>query len=461
VLLHVVVSILLPKQGHAFVLPHQSAIALVTQQLQPIITNGISKMILRRRDSNPSWSPSQQQRVVTTKSKSTTARSAVVSIDPAVAMASLGATAKLLSSIGLGSWAAQRDILDANAISVLSRLTYWIFQPAFLLTSVCKTLHSAANGGGLSLTLLTLMPLTALIQIGLGNVVGRIVTQTFQIQDPAERRDVTMCTTFANSGPLPLIFSDALFTGAAARGAIQPDVAACISFYLLMWSPLFWSYGKVILGTASLDDKKNVNWKDQVKAQLQLFFSPPVTGAILGLLIGLVAPVRKAFIGGALSPIYGSLVTLGTAYLPAAMLVLAGSLVGKKEISKEPSSSTTTAAAAAAADTGTSLKAILAILLARFCLAPLFAFGVVQTLSKWQLVGPLGSRARAIVTFTLLMEGCMPPAQNSVILLQLEGLRDRATRMAKILTIIYSVAVLPVTILLSACLGLSGILKFV
>jgi predicted permease len=228
-----------------------------------------------------------------------------------------------------------------------------------------------------------------------------------------------------------------------------------------MWSPLFWSYGKVILGTASLDDKKNVNWKDQVKAQLQLFFSPPVTGAILGLLIGLVAPVRKAFIGGALSPIYGSLVTLGTAYLPAAMLVLAGSLVGKKEISKEPSSSTTTAAAAAAADTGTSLKAILAILLARFCLAPLFAFGVVQTLSKWQLVGPLGSRARAIVTFTLLMEGCMPPAQNSVILLQLEGLRDRATRMAKILTIIYSVAVLPVTILLSACLGLSGILKFV
>lgn len=447
--------------GDSFAFPQPRTSTTSTQRIgtQNLIHNQQNGFLADLTTSKSCFKPTTD--TATRRHSSTTLSALSIPIDRAVAMASLGATAKLLSSIGLGSWAAKSNILDANSISVLSRLVYWIFQPAFLLTSVCKTLHSAANGGGLSAPLLALMPLTALIQIGLGNIVGRVVTQGVNIDDPGERRDVIMCTTFANSGPLPLIFSDALFATAsrgAVGAAIQSDVAACISFYLLMWSPLFWSYGKVILGTASLNDKnQKKNLKEQVEAQLKLFFSPPVTGAVLGLLIGSIAPIRKAFLGGVLSPIFGALGTLGTAYLPAAMLVLAGSLVGKKDPPKESS----TPEATTKPVTGTSFKAILAIVLARFCFAPLLAFGVVQTLSKWQLVGPLGSRARSIIIFTLLMEGCMPPAQNSVILLQLEGLRDRATRMAKILTIIYSVAVLPVTILLSACLGLSGILKFV
>ena len=81
-------------------------------------------------------------------------------------------------------------------------------------------------------------------------------------------------------------------------------------------------------------------------------------------------------------------------------------------------------------------------------------------MSNMGLLGAAGTRARAVVSFAILAEGCMPPAQNSVIMLQLEGLKERASSMAKLLTILYAMAVVPVTILLSVCLAKSGILAF-
>jgi hypothetical protein len=46
-------------------------------------------------------------------------------------------------------------------------------------------------------------------------------------------------------------------------------------------------------------------------------------------------------------------------------------------------------------------------------------------------------------------------------MLQLDGLKQRATTMARLLTILYSIAVLPVTLLMSGCLALSHVLDFV
>jgi predicted permease len=159
----------------------------------------------------------------------------------------------------------------------------------------------------------------------------------------------------------------------------------------------------------------------------------------------------------------GALQTLGTAYLPAAILVLAGSLVGAKPAASTTATAATTTGtngAAAVAKTAPSLKAILAIFLSRFLLAPLLSLGLLQSFVAAGLLGPAGTRARAVVSFVLLMEGCMPPAQNSVIMLQLEGLKERASTMAKLLTLMYSLAVIPVTFLLSACLATSGVMAF-
>ena len=122
-------------------------------------------------------------------------------------------------------------------------------------------------GTGLPTSSLVLLPFASLLQISLGAIAAKIITtQRFNIRpavlgididDETSANDIRMCTTFANSGPLPyvdtclfhvlttsyqclnmfviscrLILADALF-----NGAVLSDVSACISFYLLLWSP--------------------------------------------------------------------------------------------------------------------------------------------------------------------------------------------------------------------------------
>lgn len=389
---------------------------------------------------------------IPTPSTTSTSRTAPLNMmmDMTVAQASLAATAKLLSSIGLGGLAALKpNLLDAAAISALSRLTYWMFQPAFLFGSVSKTLYTAATttSGGLSLRALWLLPALACGQIMAGAVLGRVLAKLYAVQGDAEIRNVRMCTTFGNSGPLPLIFADALF---GSNALLQSQMAAGISFYLLAWSPLFWTLGKVIL--ASEDEETTAATSDSkwaaTKATLTKIMSPPVIGSLAGLVVGLVPWLRNLFFGptALLRPLYGALHTLGTAYLPAALLVLAGSLVGKRAATDDKD---TTAAP--------TMRGMAAIATYRFLVSPLLTLGAAAWL---QTLTWMDARTKAIVVFLCLMEGCMPPAQNSVILLQLANRPGPAAAMAKLLTILYTAAVLPVTILLTACLQQSGILAY-
>ena len=428
-------------------------------------------------------------------SSSTT--SSLVLLDTTVAVASFSATLKLLCSIALGAWAARKQInkkpknnttgnssassagttiLDASAISALSRLTYWIFQPAFLFCSVTKTFAMVAvdqsqmssSSSMLSGSQLALMPLVAMYQIGAGAVVGSFLTKrrssrsdkgtssssssTKTLSNDSQSSIIHMCTTFANSGPLPLLYADALI--GSNNPAIQAQIVACISFYLLSWSPLFWSFGKLILGTSNVE--RNLIGQGpmaRLLKQSQQFLSPPVVGSILGIIVGSNTFLRTFFIKGLAYPLYSAVSTIGTAYLPAALLVLAGSVASVKPKNVQEM-------AEQEQQQELSVRSIATIALARFVLAPCLALACVFGLNRFQLLGPVGTPARAILSFVILMEGCMPPAQNSVILLQIAGLTGPASTMAKTLTILYGLAIVPVTLLLSLCLSISGIVQF-
>jgi predicted permease len=318
-------------------------------------------------------------------------------------------------------------------------LTFYVFQPAFLCVSVGTTLAEQQSSISSSMPSLWIMPVVAIIQIGLNTLLAQIMTRGLTFRSEAEKRQVAMCTTFNNAGPLPLIFSQALLQGTSLQG----PAAAAISFYLLSWSPLFWTVGKRILIPSS---ESSTNWKEQLGTLL----SPPVLGSIAGMLIGGVPFLRNLFLGkGVAAPVTGALQTLGSAYLPAAILVLAGSLVAKKPTPGEDYED---------ASTSPSLRSLALIFATRFLISPLLAFGLCRLLSPW--LGSVGTKGRAVLLFVLLMEGCTPPAQNSVILLQLYQKTGEAASMAKLLTILYAAAVIPMTILLSACLAMSGILQF-
>lgn len=422
-------------------------------------TTGLPKVPIMPLTSNYRTSPT----IATTSSSATTTKTSTslnAIVDTAVAVASLSATAKLLSSIGIGAVASKKPgLLDGVAVGALSRLTYWVFQPLFLLCSVSFTIAQTSRGKSSASGLpLWIMPLVALVQIGMGALLARLVGRVANLEEE-EGYDVSMCTTFGNSGPLPLIFADALF-----GPGITSDVTSCISFYLLAWSPLFWSFGPYLLGCGKPVEKAdNESLGAQIMSTIKQFLSPPVVGCIAGLVVGSTPFLRDALVGGWASPLYGAFRTLGGAYVPAAVLVLAGSLMGQKKPAAETSDDDDTddddkAAAKPTENKTASPKALMTILTSRFVLAPVMSLLSVRFLDG---LGWLGTgRSRAVLRFCLLMEGCMPPAQNSVIMLQLENLPDRASKLAKTLALVYAIAVIPVTLLMSACLGISGILQY-
>ena len=226
---------------------------------------------------------------------------------------------------------------------------------------------------------------------------------------------------------------------------------------LLVWSPLFWTLGRIILGSynKSEDDvlDSTSQWKKKLRDRVVLILSPPVVGSLLGLIVGSHMTLRNLFFqpSGLFHPLFSATKSFGHAYLPAALLVLAGSLVGNntKNTVSITSSNTNTIQS----------KTVITLLLSRFILSPLVALATLRFLTFLNVL-PSHPRSLAIVTYTILCEGCMPPAQNSVVMLQLDGKRDRAAKMAKLLTVMYTLATIPITLLLSACLGISGILNY-
>ncbi|CAM9369300.1 unnamed protein product [Pylaiella littoralis] len=295
-----------------------------------------------------------------------------------------------------------------------------------------------------------------------------------------EARELRMCTSFANSGPLPLLFVDSIF-GGHPDASIVSSAVAYISFYLLGWSPMFWTAGYTMVAGAPQPSapiseadaqhferlspfRKLVVTIQRLKASptCKRIASPPVLGCIAGMFVGLMPIGRTLLLGrtAPLSPVFDAIKGLGSAYLPAAMLVLAGSLA-------RPSSAPMKAAAAAAAaaqggdagqegeaapvykreTTGAFYKKIAAIMASRFLVMPLVAAVMLLTGAKAKLI-PYDK----LVWFVLLMEGCMPSAQNSVVILQMEKQPELASSMAKTLTAVYLLSAVPIAFLLSAIL---------
>ena len=93
-----------------------------------------------------------------------------------------------------------------------------------------------------------LLPAAGTFQIFLGYIIGKIMSMFMYGSVPehaSESKQFLIGTTFGNSGPLPLVFTDALFRSAPDT-TLLPRSVAFISLYLLGWSPLFWVVGNVI-----------------------------------------------------------------------------------------------------------------------------------------------------------------------------------------------------------------------
>jgi predicted permease len=371
--------------------------------------------------------------------------------------AAINAISKLLGTCGIGVLAAKAKILDQTALTVLSKLIFSVLQPCLLFVNVASTIENLGKGATGSSAALYLLPLAALVQILIGFVVGKIVSFFIYGKDGSNSetaRQLQACTTFGNSGPLPLVFTDGLFR-THSNAALLPQSVAYISLYLLGWSPLFWIFGPAILKGNTVGHYPSSQEEAQRKRKelLQRIFSPPVIGSLLGMIVGFVPFLRTHIISshGLLNPIFEAMRTLGAAYLPAVLMVLAGSL------SSSPAPVSTGEAAPSTEKTSSLFFDILPIYLARFLLMPLVGFGVttlgVQS-SPWLRAL---FRKDPMLLMVLLLETCMPSAQNTTVILQLQGEKSAAGRLARKLMLIYVLGVPAITYWLIRILKLTAI----
>ena len=391
---------------------------------------------------------------------------ALPALQPAVLRASAASVGDLLTCCGLGFAATRYGLIDKPSLQALSRIVYRVFLPSLLLTNVATTVASGA------LRSLLPIPIAAWVQISLGLLVASALLPLLRIKrDSPDGKEVQVLSAFGNSGVLPLLFVERLFAH-AADATLKPRAISYVSMFLLGWSPAFWTGGYALLG-GTLGDEAAAREKDGAQAAarqttptalrwpLSLLstptasrvLTPPIIACMCGLVVGAVPPLRALLLppaagGAAPLPFYSCLQTFGKAYAPAALLVLAGSL----------------ASADAAKKGGGGTKGdgdgylrhrvpqLVAISLARFALVPLATAALLAAASAAGLVP-----ADPLLHFMLLMQSCMPSAQNSVLALQVRGAPERATLMARMLLVVYVAAAVPLSLLITCFLQATGV----
>ena len=339
--------------------------------------------------------------------------------------AAIRAISKLLSTCGLGAIASRKRILDKTAVSVMSKLVYNVFQPCLLFVNVCQTV--AKSGGDAAISVL---PLAAALQIFVGFIVGKVVSYFMYGQEPTDDSKLLLtCTTFGNSGPLPFVFADALLR-AHPDPTLAPKAVAYISLYLLGWSPLFW-----VVATTILSKDSNGSAKEKMNALMGRVLSPPVVASLCGLFVGYTPCLRNLLIpaNAIFNPVFEAMRTLGSAYLPAVLLVLAASLVPPPP---GPNEKVPEKAPAVKGDKTNFFKKAVAVYASRFLLMPTLGFFLIkQARAKVPMLANVLSDP--MLVFILLLETCMPSAQNSTVILSLNGDSAGASQMARLLVAVY------------------------
>ena len=187
-------------------------------------------------------------------------------------------------------------------------------------------------------------------------------------------------------------------------------------------------------------------------------FPPPVIGVVLGLITALT-PLRNLFVAtdntkAPLAVVYNSFQNLGRAANPLALLVLTASLaLGRTSGNVDDESSS---ASFQVDETPNELvRRWACVSVARYILSPLFMLSLLKLAAKFGRIG--SSKTDPMLWFVLLLQSCMPSAQNSVLMLQVADKGEEASAMAKFLFSVYFTAMLPVVLIVTVALQKLGL----
>jgi hypothetical protein len=354
------------------------------------------------------------------------------------AMAELGAAACI------GAGCVQQDLLTPPMVTSLSKTTFGILLPMFLGTTIMKTIAKY----GFSKSSLA-GPLLGILQpFLLYHITTWLLLPLFRIDcDSEDGRCTAVCSAWGNAGVVPLIFAESLFRH---KPEYLARSYANISLFLVGWSPFFWAYGRSALLGSTADDE-NLPILSKVKG----IFSPPVIGVSAGLLLALVSPIRRLFVGpnAPLQTVFNSFQTFGVAANPLSLLVLTSSLALNVGINEKKIAVSKTKTTGSNRSNNVQMWACVSV--ARFLVSPAL---VVAMLRVFHHVGLIQDSANdPILWFISILQGCMPSAQNLVLMLQAANKPEQSGSIAKFLFFVYATSMVPVVLIVGMALQQFGL----
>jgi len=211
-----------------------------------------------------------------------------------------GQTFIAISEIALvvaASWIlVARRIMSQETIKGLSDLTVLVFLPCLMFADILSTLRPAEQ------TLWWVLPILGLVMF----LAGGLIAAAMLWGSLKEKRDLIPLASMQNAAFIVLPIGQALVPQEFDKFALY-----CFLF-LIIYSTLFWSVGKY-LNTAGSNSL--LSWRG--------FVSPPLVANLSA--VALVLTGAKAFVP---EPVVAATRLLGSATVPAALVVLGGSLGG-------------------------------------------------------------------------------------------------------------------------------------
>ena len=366
------------------------------------------------------------------------------------------AAARSMGELGvaslIGAGFVQQGHLEPTTISALSKATFSILLPMFLCTSIIRTIATY----GISKSSFV-APLLGIIQPYVLLQLSRLLLPMFGVDtDTDDGRCLGVCSAWGNTSVVPLIFVESLFRSAKIDALAKSY--AQISLFLLGWSPFFWSYGRsALLGNKRNTDDEEIESKKIILGQLKSVASPPVIGVLIGMLVA-VTPLCKLFVPNGsserkplLSPVYSTLVNFGRAAPPTSLLVMTSSLAIGAGIGQEKRSEK-------GKESGVGFFVQwLFVSTMRFLLSPMVMLGLLRLAEKYALVE--SSSTNPMLWFVMVLQACMPPAQNLVLMLNVADKPEKAGQMAKFLFAIYATSMAPIIVILTMALSRFGLVQ--
>lgn len=339
----------------------------------------------------------------------------------------------------IGATCVTQNYLTADTIKALSRVSYTILLPMFLGTNIMKSSRDISKSN-------LVVPLIAIFQsLVLHFLSTKLILPLFGIDPDSDTGKTTAVTiSFGNAGTLPFMFAEALFR---TNTEMLHSAYSLISFFSVGWSPFFWSFGRhVLVGDESKTGE--IGFKQKIKRMLP----PPVMGIMLGFIISLTSlsnlllsnTEKKA----PLSVIFNSFQNLGRAANPLALLVLTSSLaIGVQNTKHNQGTSRKEIKTNTDSKSVTFLQKWGSVTIGRFIISPLVMLIILKGVLRLNIIG--GYKVEPMLWFILLLQSAMPPAQNSVLILQVADRAQEASEMAKFLFSVYATSMIPIVIIIT------------